>query len=190
LRVANQHSRAPRKIRFVQQRADDLQLPDASFDVVLCQQGLQFFPDQIAALREMRRVLKPGGRVGIAVWSKGYGRDIELVLSECLAHVAAKQPSYPSFGTRPADLTRALAQVGFRSIVCEERTLEVILGGGMDELLDSWGAGPMRDELLGLDPSRAQQFRDCVSRRLQPFTHDDVLRTPSIARLAVADAPS
>jgi SAM-dependent methyltransferase len=43
-------------------------LPDATFDVALCQQGLQFFPDRSAALGELRRVLAPGGRVAIAVW--------------------------------------------------------------------------------------------------------------------------
>ncbi len=48
--------------------ADDLPLPDDAFDVVLCQQGLQFFPDKAGALAEMRRVLKPGGRAGVAVW--------------------------------------------------------------------------------------------------------------------------
>ena len=41
-----------------------MHLPDAAFDVVLCQQGVQFFPDRPAALREMRRVLVPGGRPG------------------------------------------------------------------------------------------------------------------------------
>ncbi len=60
-------------LEFLERHAHDLQFPDASFDVVLCQQGLQFFPDQIAALPEMHRVLKPSGRVGIAVWAKGYG---------------------------------------------------------------------------------------------------------------------
>src|SRR5262249_51810320 len=41
-----------------------------TFDAVLCQQGLQFFPDRAAALHEMRRVLKPNGGVGIAVWTE------------------------------------------------------------------------------------------------------------------------
>ena len=38
-------------------------LPDNAFDVVLCQLGLQFVADKSAALREMRRVMAPGGRV-------------------------------------------------------------------------------------------------------------------------------
>ena len=111
-------------IEFIHAPADELQLPDAGFNVVLCQQGLQFFPDQIAALREMRRVLKSGGRVGIAVWAKGYGRDIEQVLGDCLTRVGAKQPTYPSFGTRPDDLTGALSRrsASIRSHVRIERS--------------------------------------------------------------------
>src|SRR5215218_1556352 len=52
------------------QEGNALALPfaDRSFDVVVCQQGLQFFPDRLAAMREMRRVLVPGGRVALAVW--------------------------------------------------------------------------------------------------------------------------
>ena len=48
--------------------AVDLDLPDQSFDLVLCQQGLQFFPDRAAAVREIRRVLTPEGRAVISVW--------------------------------------------------------------------------------------------------------------------------
>jgi len=45
-----------------------LDFPDASFDLVLCQQGLQFFPDRPAAAREMRRVLAEGGRAALTTW--------------------------------------------------------------------------------------------------------------------------
>jgi ubiquinone/menaquinone biosynthesis C-methylase UbiE len=41
--------------------------PNDSFEVVLCQGGIQFFPDKLAALREMRRVLAPGGRLALGV---------------------------------------------------------------------------------------------------------------------------
>ena len=49
--------------------AGSLSLADQEFDLVVCQQGFQFFPDRVRAVREIHRVLKPGGRVGIAVWS-------------------------------------------------------------------------------------------------------------------------
>jgi ubiquinone/menaquinone biosynthesis C-methylase UbiE len=45
-----------------------LDLPDHSFDLVLCQQGLQFFPDRAAGAREMRRVARDTGRAALAVW--------------------------------------------------------------------------------------------------------------------------
>lgn len=47
---------------------DASSLPDGPFDLVTCQQGLQFFPDRSAAVAEMRRVLSPGGRVAINVF--------------------------------------------------------------------------------------------------------------------------
>lgn len=48
--------------------ATAMPFPDASFDVVLCQQGLQYFPDRQAAMNEISRVLAPGGRVALNVW--------------------------------------------------------------------------------------------------------------------------
>lgn len=52
-----------------------IDLPDNSADVVLCQQGLQFMPDQVAVLRECRRVVRPGGVVALAVWAAGERLD-------------------------------------------------------------------------------------------------------------------
>ena len=50
-------------ITWIEGNAMAIDLPDVSFDVIVCQQGFQFFPDQPAALREMHRVLVPGGQV-------------------------------------------------------------------------------------------------------------------------------
>jgi SAM-dependent methyltransferase len=60
----------PSQLPISWQEGNALQMPfpDEYFDVVLCQQGVQFFPDRAAGLREMGRVAAPGGRVVLAVW--------------------------------------------------------------------------------------------------------------------------
>jgi len=55
-------------VEWVEGDAVSLDLPSHSFNLVLCQQGLQFFPDRACALEHAHRVLDPGGRIGVAVW--------------------------------------------------------------------------------------------------------------------------
>lgn len=62
--------------------AAELPFPDGSFDVVLCQSALMFFPDRAGALREMARVVTSGGAVAVQVWGSlesqpGYGPFVE-----------------------------------------------------------------------------------------------------------------
>jgi len=61
-------SRVAPAVEWREGNATALPFGDAAFDVVTCHQGLQFFPDRAAAVREMRRVLKPHGRVAVAAW--------------------------------------------------------------------------------------------------------------------------
>jgi len=67
LSVARAHA-APPGALIDWREGNALALPDERFDLVLCQQGLQFFSDRAAALAEMRRVLALGGRVVLSVW--------------------------------------------------------------------------------------------------------------------------
>lgn len=64
--------------------AESLPFPDESFDTVVSQFGMMFFPDRAGALREMWRVLRPGGRLVVAVWASlhetpAYATQVELV---------------------------------------------------------------------------------------------------------------
>jgi SAM-dependent methyltransferase len=56
------------EIDWRQGLAESLPFDDGSFDAVVCQFGLMFFEDRVAALKEMWRVLRPGGRLAVAVW--------------------------------------------------------------------------------------------------------------------------
>lgn len=69
--------------------AQALPFPAGAFDLVLCQQGLQFFPDRAAALREMRRVVGEGGRVALSVNQRLVDNPIHEALYQLVArHLA------------------------------------------------------------------------------------------------------
>ena len=74
-----------------------LPFEDGGFDAVLCQQGLQFLPDRIQALREMRRVLRLGGRLAFTVWSAIDDTPYQAALADALTrHVSPEAaPSAP-----------------------------------------------------------------------------------------------
>lgn len=63
-------ARGLRNIEFRVAHVESLPFPDESFDVVTCRFGVMFFPDQLRAFQECRRVLKRGGRVAFVVWGK------------------------------------------------------------------------------------------------------------------------
>lgn len=108
------------RVEWKEGDAASLPCADADFDVVLCQQGLQFFPDRGAALREMHRVLRPAGRVGLCVWRGIEHSPCHVAIADALRrHVgadAAWRFSAPfSFGD-PEALNTAVAEAGFREI--------------------------------------------------------------------------
>lgn len=102
--------------------------PDRAFDLVLCQQGLQFFPDRRAALQEIRRLLTVQGRTVISVWQ---GLDCHPVYKALFEATAAKLGTKitgvdVAFSLGGAEELQALLQeAGFRQVDVTSRTLEV-----------------------------------------------------------------
>jgi len=96
---------------------------DATFDLALCQQGLQFFPDRPAALREIRRVLAPRGRLALSVWrpiqhSSGF-EALATALGRLIAPEAAAIMQGP-FALGSADEVRTLVTgAGFGDVVVQ-----------------------------------------------------------------------
>lgn len=103
-------------------RGDVASLPfrDSSFDVVVCQQGLQLFPDRGGALSEMRRVLVPGGEVAVSVWGPIERSPAFAALAgalECQAGVRVAAAVHWLFSlSEPGDLRALLAGAGFDRI--------------------------------------------------------------------------
>ncbi len=76
------------------QQADAMALPfdDSSFDAVICQFGVMFFPDKAKAFAEARRVLRPGGAFVFNVWDGLADNDFARLVDETLATVFPQDP--------------------------------------------------------------------------------------------------
>lgn len=93
-----------------------------TFDAVVCQQGLQFFPDRPAAAREIYRVLSPGGRLAVATWRPLYEAPFFRELNELAEqHVGPVVDRRHGFGVA-ADLQSLLEGAGFRDVRVETIT--------------------------------------------------------------------
>jgi SAM-dependent methyltransferase len=103
-----------------QGHAEELPFDDESFDAVTCQFGLMFFEDRDAALQHMRRVLRPGGRLSVAVWdalesTPGYTALTETVEKHLGAEAGA--PIRTAFALGDVDVMRSLLQAaGFTAV--------------------------------------------------------------------------
>src|SRR5665213_1239540 len=73
------------RVQFQQADALALPFPDQSFDMVVCQFGIMFFPDRVAGMREARRVLKPGGRFLFNAWGPLADSPVMAATVEALA---------------------------------------------------------------------------------------------------------
>lgn len=99
--------------------AEDLKLPDASFDVAICALGFMYYPDPDLAMREMHRVLRPGGRAAVAVWGArkncGWAGIFPIVDARVETEVC---PLFYQLGTGDT-LQRTLEGAGFSDVQTE-----------------------------------------------------------------------
>ena len=108
-----------RNVSFERMDAEELQVPDSSFNAVLCGLGLMYFPDPPKALKEMFRALKSGGRAVAAVWGQrsrcGWAEIFPIVDSRVKSEVC---PLFFQSGTGTI-LQQIFLQAGFTNVVSE-----------------------------------------------------------------------
>lgn len=105
-----------------------LPYPDGSFDAVVCQFGLMFFPDKPASLREVHRVLAPGGRYFVSVWDSHRRNPFARIVDEVVRETFPLDP--PQFYKVPFSchevdpIREALSDAGFRDIAIDVVTID------------------------------------------------------------------
>lgn len=169
-----------------------LPFADALFNVVLCQQGLQFFPDRVAALREMHRVLVPRGRLGLSVWRPLQHNPYMATRGNALEHhvsaeAAASARTVCALGDAE-ELRSLILQAGFWEVRISIAILVMRFASVEAFVPGQFAATPFAGAVAALDaPARAALLED-VRMALRSYTDDTGVAVPIEAHVATAYA--
>jgi ubiquinone/menaquinone biosynthesis C-methylase UbiE len=174
-------------LTFRAMSAEDLDLPDQSFDLVACQLGLMFVPDRPRALGEMRRVLRPGGQLGLVVWSTAD----EVPLFESSRMVGEIVPPQPGDELMPTPLAlgepglieRLVDAAGFREVVSERRVVDYVVPDAEThwQHLINRPDPRFREALAALSPGEFTALHDRVIAALEHYRDGTAIRFPNVA---------
>jgi SAM-dependent methyltransferase len=179
--------RGAASIDYHKAAAERLPVSEAEFDVAICQHGLQFFSDRAAALAEMRRALRTGGRVGIAVWADIDRAPAFAALEDVIRDVAgdelADRYRGGPWGMPDADqLRELLEESGFDDVQLRQDALPLRFECAA-QLGSTIAASPIAADIDTLSVGRREQLARALERRVAV---DEVLHAEAVAHLAFA----
>jgi SAM-dependent methyltransferase len=179
-------------IEYLECSADSLEVADGSFDVVTCQQGLQFFPDRPTALTEMARALHRGGTLGVAVWCNIEDCPPFAALKTALGQVLGSEVANAyeagpwGFGDAAA-LARLVGDNGFTNVEVNRYELPYVLEGGPGQLLLTLQAASVASTLAQLPEEELVALAAAVEDATRPLTVEGVVRSYAASHVLTAN---
>ncbi len=157
-------------IEYLECSATAIEAPEGSFDAVLCQQGLQFFPDRTGAVQEMRRVARRDAVVLVSTWASERPLGLFGPMTEVLQEVSMKEP-YPrafdpqSYSLGAPELRRLLSEAGLREVVVETVELDAVWCDADDAVATLMGT-PYGPSVKALPIEEQERVRVLLADRL------------------------
>lgn len=183
-----ENAREQRIVNLTAQVADAEALPfaDESYDAVTCRLGIMYCPDTERALREIRRVLRPGGRAAFVVWDAPSEQSYFTAVAVTLMHYA-ELPSCEVGAPNPfrfapaGSLTAALKQAGFQQVIEERRQVMLTWPGPPTEYWEHiQDSVPfLRPMLAELPKERRDEAVDDVLAALGQHYDGELLQFPA-----------
>ncbi len=169
-------------IKWKQCNAEAMPFPDAGFDVVLCQQGLQYFTDRSLALKEINRLLAPEGRLVFSVWRPLKYFPFYLALHGALEQYVSKEAasilaSAFSLGDSKK-LKELFKSAGFKNIDISLVIRQMRYPSPEDFLIGGFAASPFANEILALSKSKREEMFLAVQKSISDYIDDHGLAAP------------
>lgn len=180
-------------IEWHQGDIQSLPFPDQSFDLVICQQGLQFPPDRQAGAREFHRVLRRGGRIVLAIWTEVAKAPGHAALFAALGtRLGTDMNTPPPWSFADESKVRELVTAaGFTNIEMSLRSLRARFPSARKfvEIMLDGSSKATRQALSQLPAGQRDEFIADVAGRLQRYEVGGGLELPMETRLIVGWKP-
>jgi SAM-dependent methyltransferase len=174
---------------------EQIEQPDDSYDVVVCREGLMFAVDPAQAAREIRRLLRPGGRVALAVWGPRERNPwLGVVLDSVSAQVGAPipPPGVPGpFALEDSDkLAALLSDADLADVAVSELSAPLQI-----DSFDEWWtrttalAGPLAKLLESMPEDAVQALRARAQDGAEPYEAQGGLEFPGVTLIATGRRP-
>ena len=173
-------------VQFQQCTADSLPFPSDSFDVTVSRLGAMFFPDPVAAVREMMRVTKPNGSLALAVWHKSELNPFCYVVTGVIdRHInpGAVDPDAPNAFrfAEPGKLAAVMTEAGASDV--KEHVVKFNIEAPISAL-EFWSmrsqiSDTLREKLAKLSTGEQAQITGEVEQAVQEFFPANQMRFPA-----------
>ena len=184
------HSLNGAPIEYVESPAHPLKASDASFNLTVCQQGLQFFPEKVSALKEMARVTQPGGRIVVAVWGSltqtSFFGEICAGLAETLPASIADMMKAPFNLGDPQQLKALGEEAGLKNIEVKTCSLPVVFERGVDQAIRVLGATPLAPLIAELPSNQQEAMLENLKNRLKQFLIGEECRSQQVSNILIS----